>query len=438
MNFAFAKTKTGLAFTEILYLVFFIGLVCAFRAVTSICIGTMVLTGIILYKNDLKFIFGNKLLALFTISCCVFFFLQIISLSFTTNLAEGLNDARLKSGLVFTPFAVLFLFAGNRYESGKLYSWYCLLIFFASVYLLYTAAGEFMKNRNISVFFYHALVRPFRYHAVYYSILVFIALLFVVENLAKRNYFLNKYFHLFLLLFLSGFLLLLASKLVISFYSLFCFYFLFTQHGLFNKSRLIIYTLAGLLVVGTTFILITKNPISIRFNDFVNGNISLIRQDKFSPSVYFNGLQFRLLEWKLVPQILKERHAWWTGVSTGDAQTILDNKYLELNMYRGEPGKPGGGYLGYNVHNQLLQSLLQSGIPGAISFLFICTTLILLAIRSRKRIVRFTITLLLCYLFVESLFEEQYGIVIFCFWPIFLARSCKEDSVSMSTINKTL
>lgn len=430
MNFAYVKTKAGLTFTETLYIVFFIGLVCAFRAITSICIGAMLLTGMVLYKKNLKLIFSDNSLVFFTISCCIFFFLQILSLLYTTNLPEGLNDARLKSGLVFTPLATLFLVGRNGYDSAKIYSWYCILLFIASIYLLYLATGEYIIHKNTSIFFYHALVSPFRFHAVYYSILVFIALLFIIESLAKRNYLLNKFFHLFLLLFLSAFLFLLASKLVISFYLFFCFYFLITQHRIFNTSRLFIYTLSFLLVSGTVFTLITKNPISTRFNDFVSGNISLIKKNKFSPAVYFNGLQFRLLEWKLVPQILNEKKSWWTGVSTGDAQAILDNKYLELNMYRGEQGKPGGGYLGYNAHNQLLQSLLQSGIPGAISFIFICTIVIRIAIRNRTRILSFTIALLLCYLLVESLFEEQYGIVIFCFWPLFLARYSRENPVT--------
>jgi hypothetical protein len=111
MNLAFVKTKTSLAFTETLYVVFFVGLVCAFRAVTSICIGVMILAGIILHRQGIMSTFKRSLVTSFVISCIIFFFLQAFSLLYTTNLQESLNDARLKSGLIFTPLAVLFLFA---------------------------------------------------------------------------------------------------------------------------------------------------------------------------------------------------------------------------------------------------------------------------------------------------------------------------------------
>ena len=39
MNYAFSKSKTWLSFTEILYLILFISVICVFRAVTSMCIG---------------------------------------------------------------------------------------------------------------------------------------------------------------------------------------------------------------------------------------------------------------------------------------------------------------------------------------------------------------------------------------------------------------
>ena len=430
MNYAFTKTKMRVSFTEMLYLIFFISLICAFRAITSMCIGTMILAGIIIHKPSLKSIFNTKAANLFAIGCILFFFLQALSLLYTNNLHEGLHDAQLKSGLIFTPLALLILHTSNNEEAGKLYFSYCLALFFASVYLLCIAFSQYLHHKTVGVFFYHALVSPFRFHAVYYSILVFMALLFLIENVTSKNYLLSKLFHLLLLAFFSFFLFLLASKLVISFYIIYCIFTLIKQSRLYKQSRLFICSSTVLLVFSTAFILLTKNPIGARFRDFSNGNISLISQDKFSPAVYFNGLQFRLLEWKLVPQILNETHAWWTGVSTGDAQALLNQKYISLNMYRGEPGKPSDGYLGYNAHNQLLQSLLQNGIPGVLSFLFICSALIMMARLAKKRILSFTVILLICYLFVESLFEEQYGIVIFAFWPLFINQYCKKNFIS--------
>jgi O-antigen ligase len=432
MNFAFVKTKTSLTFTEILYLVFFIGLICAFRAVTSICIGTMVLAGLILNRSAIKAVLKKNPAMLFAFNCSVFFFLQCLSLLYTTDLPTGLNDARLKSGLVFTPLALLVFFPCKKEEPGRLCFGYCILLFFASAYLLCVAFIEYLKHKTISIFFYHALVSPFRFHAVYYSILVFFALLFLIESLLIKKYIFNKLFHIALTTFFTLFLFLLASKLVICLYIVYCLFLLTKKNKNHNQSRLL-YTFTILVVISSLFISMTKNPVKARFTDLINGNITLFNKDKFSPAVYFNGLQFRLLQWKLVPQILNERQAWWTGVSTGDAQELLSKKYISLNMYRGEPGKSTTGYLGYNTHNQLLQSLLQSGIPGVLSFLFICASLIMMAIQAPKRILSFTIILLLCYLMVESLFEEQYGIVLFTFWPLFINGYCKANTIPLKT-----
>jgi hypothetical protein len=429
MNFAFAKTKTSLAFTEILYLVFFIALICAFRAITSICIGLMVLTGLILNKATIKEVFKTNSSLLFALSCFIFFLLQCVSLLYTCDLPAGLNDTRLKSGLIFLPLVSLVLSPPTKKEAERLYFSFCILLFFASAYLLCYALNQYIQHKTISLFFYHALVSPFRFHAIYYSILVFFALLFLIEFLSSENYILKKSFHIALIAFFSFFLFLLASKLIISFYIVYCFFLLISRNKVYKQSRLLIYVFTSLFFFSTIIIITTKNPIGIRFRDFANGNISLFTQSKFSPAVYFNGLQFRLLQWKLVPEILNENHAWWTGVSTGDAQALLNKKYIALNMYTGEPGKSTTGYLGYNTHNQLLQSMLQNGIPGVAGFLFICFTLILMILKLKKRILSFAIILLLFYLMVESLFEEQYGIVIFAFWPLFINQYCKESYV---------
>jgi O-antigen ligase len=185
----------------------------------------------------------------------------------------------------------------------------------------------------------------------------------------------------------------------------------------------------------------TKNPVSNRFRDFTNGHINMVMQDRFLSSTYFNGLQFRLLQWRLVPEILNENHCWWTGLGAGDAQLVLNKKYIALNMFQGDRRWQGHGYLDYNAHNQLLQSLLESGIPGAMIFVFICAALIRLALQATKRLLTVIIILLLIYLFVESLFNEQYGIVIFTFWPLFIARYYKpiyKNDVNADRFEKTV
>jgi len=432
MNYAISKIKIRLSFTEVLYLILFISVICAFRAVTSMCIGLMILVGFVEQKFKTR-LFTTYPENIFIGGCILFFLLQVLSLTYTSDFYEGLSNAQKKTGLVFTPLALYFL--GNiSYEIfRKLFCWYSVLVLVASLFLLCIACIKYLSGHDSFVFFYHALVAPFSYHAVYFSILVFIALSFLLESLINRDYLFNKWFDITALIFLSFFLFLLASKLVLSFYIIYLVYLLIVWSSKNQLSRLFTYTTGILLIFSTSFILATQNPVSNRFRDFTHGNFNLFNQDSFSPTTYFNGLQFRLLQWKLIPEILSENNCWWRGVSIGDAQSAINKKYLALNMFHGQPGREGHGYIDYNAHNQLLQSLLESGIPGAAIFIVICVSLVLIAVKIKRRLLSFTIILLLIYLFVESLFEEQYGIAIFTLWPLFIYNYYKAKPAARET-----
>jgi len=91
-------------------------------------------------------------------------------------------------------------------------------------------------------------------------------------------------------------------------------------------------------------------------------------------------------------------------------------------MYAGTPGVAGRGYLGYNTHSQLLESLLQNGIPGLIVFVLSCFCLLKIMAQQQKLSARFIILLLVIYSLIESLFQEQYGIVMFTFLPLFMSQ----------------
>ena len=69
----------------------------------------------------------------------------------------------------------------------------------------------------------------------------------------------------------------------------------------------------------------------------MNGNLKVLEMDKFNPGMYFNGIQFRLLQWRFTAEILNENDGWWIGVGPGNAQHLIDQKYISTNMYIGEP-----------------------------------------------------------------------------------------------------
>jgi len=408
-------------FIHILYLVFFSSLIFSFRAVTSISITTILFSGIFLTRSAFSVVFQKKTHHLFLAGCFLFFLLQVISLLYTNDMQQGWNNVRIKTGLIITPLAVLVSFYLNAATRKKLFSHYCLILIAATLYCLYFSFFNFRETHDSSLFFYHALVSPLNQHAIYFSLLVAIALIFLLESIAKKEFLIARPFHIFLSIYLSAFLVLLSSKLVIAFFVFYLVYYFLNLLKKDKMNRLAVASLSMLCIIIATLFFTIRNPVSERFYEIIKGDIKIITQERFDQGDYFNGLQFRLLQWRFVGEILTENKRWLIGVSPGDAQTVLNNKYISKNMYTGDPARGDHGYLIYNTHNQFLETILQNGIIGLSVFLIICFSLVKMAVHQKNRVTSFIILLLLTWLFTESVFETQYGIIIFTFFSLFAA-----------------
>lgn len=404
---------------HLLYLVFFTSLAFSFRAVSSITIGIMIVMGLVLNPQTRKGLFHDKKRNLLLAACTLFLLLQFSGLFYTDHPKETWSGIRIKTGIVLVPLAVMLSLPGIV-SKKKLLLHFCLILCAASLYCLFSSFQLFRHSGNPSVFFYHDLVKPIRQHAVYFSLLVFIGLLFLLESLRTKDLPANKPLVIALLIYLSGLLILLSSRLVIGFYLAFLAYYTIKHLKATHSNRAAAMALSLVVIVGIIIVFTIKNPVRERFADILRGDIALVTQDQFNPGVYFNGLQFRLLQWRFVTEILNENNAWWLGISPGGAQPALNDKYISKNMYIGDPARNDHGYLTYNTHNQLLEAILQNGIVGLILVLVIFYSLFRIVKVKKQSIASFTLFLFLAWLFMESVFETQYGIVIF-FFPLFLS-----------------
>lgn len=407
-------------FIQAAYLAFITSFIFSFRAITSISIAIILIGEII----NISLAAVREIKQPFFILLVAFYVLQFVALFYTTDTHEGWNNIRLKSGLIFIPLAMYSSYDMPDAVRKRLIRGYCIVLAIASLYCLLLAVRHYTEVHSRYVLFYHELVSPLKQHAVYFSIFVFIALAYLLTTLRKKEFIFNKTFHFLLIAFFSFFLLLLSSKMVIVYYAIFLVWYLFSLFKKHKGYRTWILSFAILFIIAGCTVMLTTNPISQRFNDILRGDIRFILRDKFDRADYFNGVQFRLLQWRLVPEILTENKAWITGVGPGDAQHLLDKQYISKNMYQGDPARPGSkGYLSYNTHNQFLQSLLQTGITGAILFLLITFTLARMAWRSRSSLYIFIVALLIVYSLIESVFETQYGILLYTFFPLFMKAS---------------
>ena len=198
---------------QILYVIFFISLVFSFRAVNTITIILLITAGLAGNRADLKQLLP-RLNHPFIYGCLLLFFFHLLALAVTDNKVDGWADIRVKTGLVFIPFAVCctgFVAASVR---SRLCLYFIIITTVASVYCLGVAVSIYLQAHDAAVFFYHTLVKPINGHAVYFAVLVFISLLFLIE---PGDGWVQKHVVLrgLLIIFLTIFIFLLSSKLVI-------------------------------------------------------------------------------------------------------------------------------------------------------------------------------------------------------------------------------
>ena len=402
------------------YLGFLVSVVGSFRAISSIAIGLILVTTFLKNKTDTGSWFSSGLRNRYMAACSLFFLLQLIPLAYAGNFMESWKHVQVKSALLFIP---LCFYSGSYINKERFHALMNAYVYILAIMLTWCLGVAYVNyhfhHAPVTVFFYHQLVSNLGHHAIQFSILVFAGVIYLLQIATQGRYLVNKSIHFLLTAYLTGGILLLSSKLVIIFllgYLIF-YVFMLLQKNLHNRRVITIVAVAGLLLIGS--ILFTQNPISRRFNDITHGNIDIIQRPSFGRAYYFNGLQFRLLQWRFVKEIMQENKAWLFGVTPANAQAKLNQKYLSTHMYTGELGRSDHGFLGYNTHNQFLEALLQTGVLGLLCFMVICFEMIRMAIQQKSRLLSAMVLLLLAYAFSESVFETQYGLILFLFLPLF-------------------
>jgi O-antigen ligase len=398
------------------YILFFISIIFSLRSISSISTGAILLTSGFYNKKLHKSFLSPKTSFLFPLVCSLLFLVQCSSLLYTQNFSEGAKLLTRSSALVFIPLAVTNSADFIAREKTRLLLGLSSVLIIASFYCVLMAGIKYASGAPGSVFFYHELVKPLSQHAIQFSILLFIALIFLIAFAREQNQMQRSYVLWCAVAILSSVLMLLSSKLITSFYFC-CLFSLLLSKKWYLKNG---WVAAVVLLAFSSVVLLTSNPVSSRFRSMFDGNAVLFQQKKFSQGTYFNGVQFRLLQWRFTYEIANEQHAWLLGLTPGDAQSFLDRKYIETDMYTGIPATADRGFLGYHTHNQFLQVFLENGILGLLCFLLICFVLVQMAINNKKREQRLFIALLLLYCFTDAPLNTQYGLVLFTFFPAFL------------------
>jgi hypothetical protein len=414
------------AYTAISVL-FYLSIFCSLRAISSMSMMALVAISLVGMRLTRGRWWAPEYLNLFSAGCGLFFLLQIAALLYTVNMKEGTRAIELKTVLIAGPVMSVYLLHIGKGNWQRLMTGYVFSLLAVTLYCFVYALRHYWATGDTSLFFYHPLVAAVEQHAVQFAIFVLAAILFLKESYNKRQYCIGRGWHIAILAWFLLFLLLLSSKLVIVVTAVFFLYELVLRTRFARSGRRRAVSLAGI-IIAVTLLFTVDNPIRNRFMTEVYGKMELVGRKQFNPNDRFNGSQFRLLQWRFTGEILNEQKRWWLGVSPGDAQECLDRKYIAMNMYvGGNTGNPTG-FLGYNSHDQFLQSVLANGIPGLLAFALACTGLVVMAVKKKDVRLSFIVIMLLLFSFTESVLETQYALVLYICLPLLFYYSPGEEA----------
>jgi O-antigen ligase len=330
----------------------------------------------------------------------ILFLLEAGGLFHTHNLYMGWKHVESKATLVAIPF----ILCSGPFMDGpgfrRLMWAYCWLLAGICVWCLGAAFVQYVQTRDAGEFFYQALTESLHANAVFFAAYVLMALLFLLSAGAREGR-----GRIGLLLFFTVMMVLLASKLLLVLLVVIFAIYLWRARLAMPAWKSL--GLAAGLCLGTVLLAATNNPVVGRYKDILLKE----RTAHKGPVVrLYNGVSLRIFIWKSAVEILQERRAWVFGVSAGDSQDLLDERYYRVGMNE--------GFLGYNFHNEYIETLVSGGIFGLC--VFVGAMLLLCRSVGRRAglegwLVLAVILLLAC---TESSLEMQQPAFLSCFFPL--------------------
>jgi O-antigen ligase len=294
-----------------------------------------------------------------------------------------------------TLVAISFVIAGGPFTDGvrfrQLLRTYCLLLAGLCCCCLVVAMVHYGQTGDDRVFFYHLLTEVLGINAIYFSAYVLMALVFLFSGAAHmgRGWVL-------LSCFFTAMMVLLASKLLLVVLVIVGVVYLWRHRAFIPQRRLLGRVLVVAVVMG--MLACTDNPVARRYRD--------ILPEERSTAAGFNGVSLRLFIWRSAEEILTRRHAWVFGVSAGDSQDLLNQRYLDARM--------SVGYLDYNFHNEYIEVLVDDGLVGLVFFLAALAVLGWTCRRTLEGVLVFLALLVLAG--TESTLEMQHSVFLTCFF----------------------
>lgn len=354
----------------------------------------------------------------------VLFLWMSLSYFWSIDVKRTLQAIPKEIALLLIPSVFWLIPSFTKEQKEKLLKYYSYSIAIIVVFYLVRALFRFVLTKDTSVFFYHGpdndtdtgLV-PRLLNAIHFSVYVAIAFFYFFIKESKSR------FEQLIILLLFVFVILLSSKNIIIIFVLLVLIHIFFYSKIANRLRLrnltILLLLLGFIIsfgkIKERFLIefrtnsdkgISHN-VALKKDQGIN-NISIADawgKEKFHPADYFPGTAFRVYQFRMFTEFLKEEPIFWKGFGLNASLNKLLEKERQYNLHP--------GYGTFNFHNQYVQNFAELGCIGFLLLVLILFVNLKNAFKN-KDFLHIVFAILMISLFLtESFLWRQRGVVFF-------------------------
>lgn len=421
----------------VLILLFLLISIPMYHIINSLAIAVLFLTAIFnIIKKPIKINFEFVIVLLFYIT-------MLFSLFWTKDTNETQIALIKESPLFIIPF--FFISIKNLSVSAKntIVKYYSFSMVLFSCFFILNALVKYILENKISVFFGHNLVGK-DLNAVHFSVFISIAIFYFLTKQSKSKI---EYILIFIL---TLFLILLDSK-IIQYTNI----LLFTSYILFytkSANQLRLRNLALVIIASLPLFFYNQLKEKIEFEFQLNSdnnighavipkeqvgknNISMKQawnNESFNQNDYFSGEAFRIYQFRVILEIMKEEPIFFQGLGLNASLKKLEEKGIEHNVFLGNEKE--SGYQTKNFHNQYIQIFAELGIVGFLLFMLIVINCLKNAFKS-KNFTAISFSILMISLFLtESFLWRQRGVVFFITFYCFFNLSNNQSELNTESI----
>jgi len=335
----------------------------------------------------------------------LFFAWHALSLLFDPETYTAWKSLERKFSLALIPIMMI-LVSGTREDLGKwaIRGFFAGLLF-TGAHMLLLALMSMIAGQPAGSFTYHEFTGPYSLGAIYYSLYLSVAIYYLAFHKPER---IIEKFRIPFGIFFLVLLLFCASKLFIVLTLPAIIWMMFRvipeQKGL---KRIILPAIVLITLIAGSI------PFYNRISELKNTDLDVVSLDSYRYDTPLNGLTFRMILWRFAGEIMQDENAWLTGTGIGSRQDVLNSYYIKYGIYTGNPDLGDTGYLGYNFHNQYMEVLVGTGIPGLMILLAIVAAIFFKG-RHQLFFPLMVYLIIVLFLITESMLERQTGIVLFC------------------------